>query len=270
MALNGRISNFSGIAHRYDATRHVPDGVLTRCYDLLQDRGALPIAGLVLDAGCGTGQMSLPIAARGLSIVGIDVADSMLALARAKVDASWQARYETGDVRAIAYPDGAFEGAVFSKLLMHVEDWQTACRELLRVTRPGACIVQIQDRGAFANAVRREFSRRADAAGFMNRFPGPPPASAEIPALMRSLGCAVSILTPDHLRWDAAITPRQALDGFRQRIFAEFWSLPAAAYDGILRDVAAWSLRQPGGLDAPELLRPFLQVEVYRKDGEPG
>ncbi|WP_236581045.1 class I SAM-dependent methyltransferase [Rhodococcus sp. T7] len=41
-------------------------------------------AGAVLDAGCGTGENALHVAALGLSVVGVDVAETALAIARAK------------------------------------------------------------------------------------------------------------------------------------------------------------------------------------------
>src|SRR5262249_50865871 len=41
-------------------------------------------AGAVLDAGCGTGENALHIAALSLSVVGVDVAETALAIARAK------------------------------------------------------------------------------------------------------------------------------------------------------------------------------------------
>jgi SAM-dependent methyltransferase len=41
-------------------------------------------AGTVLDAGCGTGENALHIASLGLSVVGVDVAETALALAREK------------------------------------------------------------------------------------------------------------------------------------------------------------------------------------------
>jgi SAM-dependent methyltransferase len=43
-------------------------------------------AGAVLDAGCGTGENALHLAARGLSVLGVDVAETALAIARAKAD----------------------------------------------------------------------------------------------------------------------------------------------------------------------------------------
>jgi SAM-dependent methyltransferase len=47
---------------------------------------ALAFAGPVLDAGCGTGENALHVAARGLSVLGVDVAGTALAIARAKAD----------------------------------------------------------------------------------------------------------------------------------------------------------------------------------------
>jgi ubiquinone/menaquinone biosynthesis C-methylase UbiE len=42
--------------------------------------------GAVLDAGCGTGENALHLASLGLSVVGVDVAETALAIARAKAD----------------------------------------------------------------------------------------------------------------------------------------------------------------------------------------
>ena len=41
-------------------------------------------AGAVLDAGCGTGENALHVASRGLSVLGVDVAETALAIAREK------------------------------------------------------------------------------------------------------------------------------------------------------------------------------------------
>ena len=41
-------------------------------------------AGAVLDAGCGTGENALHLASLGLTVLGVDVAETALAIARAK------------------------------------------------------------------------------------------------------------------------------------------------------------------------------------------
>jgi SAM-dependent methyltransferase len=44
------------------------------------------IVGAVLDAGCGTGENALHVASLGLSVLGVDVAETALAIARKKAD----------------------------------------------------------------------------------------------------------------------------------------------------------------------------------------
>src|SRR4051794_37577913 len=43
-------------------------------------------AGGVLDVGCGTGENALLVASLGLSVLGVDVAETAVAMARAKAD----------------------------------------------------------------------------------------------------------------------------------------------------------------------------------------
>jgi SAM-dependent methyltransferase len=55
-------------------------------------------AGAVLDAGCGTGENALHIASLGLSVLGVDVAETALAIARAKADdRGIEADFASGD-----------------------------------------------------------------------------------------------------------------------------------------------------------------------------
>jgi SAM-dependent methyltransferase len=55
-------------------------------------------AGAVLDAGCGTGENSLYVASLGLSVLGVDVAETALAIAREKAnDRGIQAEFAAAD-----------------------------------------------------------------------------------------------------------------------------------------------------------------------------
>ena len=46
-------------------------------------------AGAVLDAGCGTGENALHVASLGLPVLGVDVAETALAIAREKAGRPW-------------------------------------------------------------------------------------------------------------------------------------------------------------------------------------
>ncbi len=78
-------ASFSGAVATYYARhrRGYPPEVL----DALVDAFGLGAADTVVDLGCGTGQLSLPLAARVGSIVGVDPEPDMLAGRRRNQDA---------------------------------------------------------------------------------------------------------------------------------------------------------------------------------------
>src|ERR687885_573592 len=64
---------------------------------------ALQTDGPVLELGCGTGRISIPLARTGVSLVGIDRSEAMLARARQRITRghlSGRARLIRGDIRA--------------------------------------------------------------------------------------------------------------------------------------------------------------------------
>jgi SAM-dependent methyltransferase len=59
-------------------------------------------AGAVLDAGCGTGENALHLASLGLRVLGVDVAETALAIARAKAsDRGLEAEFAVADAFAL-------------------------------------------------------------------------------------------------------------------------------------------------------------------------
>lgn len=261
-----KTSSFSPIADRYDATREMPSAQLRACYERLVRQGLLPAQGTIIDAGCGTGQISLMLAELGYEVRGYDISATMVAIAQAKCRPEWKALYAVADVRSLPESDEAGHAVVVSKLFQHVQDWQGACRELLRVLRPGGCFIELNDRGAFGNSVRRHFAGCADALGPTQRYVGLDPHDRDpLIAFLLAQGCEeVSVDTTD-LKWKKAISYGEALDQLQQRLFAEFWYLPDDAYEGILADTAYWVDRQPEGRNNIEILAPYLSLQVFRK-----
>ncbi len=67
-------------------------------------------AGAVLDAGCGTGENTLHIASLGLPVLGVDVADTALAIARQKAaDRGIEAKFAAGDALQLERLGRTFE-----------------------------------------------------------------------------------------------------------------------------------------------------------------
>ena len=74
-------------------------------------RMAAPVDGPILELGCGTGRVAVPLARHGSRIVGIDRSTSMLARARARVRrAKLHQRVQLirGDIRHLPFPDRSF------------------------------------------------------------------------------------------------------------------------------------------------------------------
>src|SRR6266702_2648558 len=96
----------------------------------------------VLDVGCGTGASALPAAERvGPSgrILGVDLADKLLDLARAKAAKRrlHNAEFRQGDMTALGFPDGNFDAVVSVLSVFFVSDMEDLVRELWRMVKPG-------------------------------------------------------------------------------------------------------------------------------------
>jgi SAM-dependent methyltransferase len=97
------------------------------------------ISGSVLDVGCGTGENSLFLAARGLVAVGIDGAPTAITKARAKAKArGLGVRFEIADALDLSLPE-RFDTAIDTGLFHVFSDDQRPrfSESLARVVRPG-------------------------------------------------------------------------------------------------------------------------------------
>jgi SAM-dependent methyltransferase len=101
--------------------------------DVLAGFGVLPARARVLDAGSGTGALSEILAARGLRVVALDVADHRVAeIARTP--------FVMGRAERLPFGDGAFDGVISSNVLEHVRDPRSMVLELARVSRSGGFV----------------------------------------------------------------------------------------------------------------------------------
>ncbi len=108
--------------------------------------GAVPVepGDRVLDVACGTGVVTRLLADKAERVVGLDLNDAMLAVARRlRPDVRWQ----QGDAGALPFPDGSFDLVVSQAALMFFPDRVAALREMGRVAGDdGRIAVQVPGR----------------------------------------------------------------------------------------------------------------------------
>jgi len=91
--------------------------------------------GLCLDIGVGTGRMVAPLLSQGLKVVGLDISEGMLRIAKSKGTS-----VVCGDARCIPFKDETFAVAIASRVLIHLSD--PACyQEASRVLRKNGTFV---------------------------------------------------------------------------------------------------------------------------------
>lgn len=104
--------------------------------------GELSSSRRLLDAGCGPGQFTIMLAEAlpAAEVWGIDLAPTMIELARAHAAASLahaRLHFEIADVTGLPFPDGHFDALISSGSIKHWPDPVAGLRELHRVLAPG-------------------------------------------------------------------------------------------------------------------------------------
>lgn len=140
---------FAAIAPRYDATNRLLTGGVDESWRRRAVRElAPPQRGRILDVCCGTGDLSFHLVRTNprLDVVGVDFCEPMLdgARKRARREAAGaDVRFEAGDVMALPFAAGTFDGAIMGFSMRNVVDIVATLREARRVLKPGTRFVNL-------------------------------------------------------------------------------------------------------------------------------
>jgi ubiquinone/menaquinone biosynthesis C-methylase UbiE len=151
--------------------------------------GSVPLD--ALDAGCGTGFLSLLLAERGHRVTGVDAAPAMLAEARAKATARrLNVRFIEADVEALSLPDASLDLIVERHVLWTLPHPDIALDEWRRMLRHDGRLVLIE--GTWGTIERRD--EYAEIFDRLPLFGGR--AGEEIAALVRGRGFTSVAIEP--------------------------------------------------------------------------
>ena len=111
----------------------------------------------ILEVGCGAGTDLIRFARGGAQCVGVDLAQSSIALARTNFSIDGrQAQLLVADGQSLPFPDRVFDFVYAHGVVQYTNDPQALVDEVRRVLRPGgAAVFQVYNRISWLNAISR-------------------------------------------------------------------------------------------------------------------
>lgn len=107
----------------------------------------IPVDARVLDVGCGSGWATKLMAAKARDgrVVGIDIADEMIRLAREGSRSFANVEFQVASAERLPFNDAEFTHAFSMESLYYYADISEALREIKRVLKPGGLFVTVMD-----------------------------------------------------------------------------------------------------------------------------
>jgi ubiquinone/menaquinone biosynthesis C-methylase UbiE len=108
--------------------------ITTRLVEPLLDAVEVGHGTRLLDVASGPGYVAAKAAERGAAVVGLDIAEAMIALAR-RLHPGLE--FRSGDAEALPFPDASFDALVGNFVMLHLGRPEQAAAHFARVLAPG-------------------------------------------------------------------------------------------------------------------------------------
>ena len=134
---------FDSIAPVYDRLNHLLSFGIDRSWRRRLVRAVSSFCALrggevkVLDMACGTGDVSIALRRKGLDVVGADISENMLAIARKKAP---EIDFRYGDASELPFADGSFDAVTIAFGIRNFDKRAQCIRELHRVLKEGGML----------------------------------------------------------------------------------------------------------------------------------
>lgn len=262
--MTSELKSFDRVAHVYDETRGLPPdaerAVAEAIAGLVREAAPSPS---VLEVGIGTGRIAVPLAERGIRMMGIDISANMLGVLRQK-------RTDIDLILAeAAHPPlrtAAFDALLFVHILHLVPDAAATLEATLPLVRPGGVVIFAADSGRVALRAQAEgLIRQAVldvAAVDLNEAGGHESTRALTERFLREHCTDVRALVL--AQWKMPSRGRTMLERLARKDFSSSWKIPDEALPAVLERVTPALEELYGGLDTEHEIDREMRATVAR------
>ncbi|MCS6829306.1 MAG: class I SAM-dependent methyltransferase [bacterium] len=238
--------SFDRVAGDYDATRFLPETVREAVVEQVFSTASLASKDWFVDAGVGTGRFALPIAHRGVNVLGVDVSrDMMLQLLRKSPPANLH--LVQADLRSLPVRSQSVSAVLVAHVLHLIADWRRVLLECRRVLRRDGVLFLLYESGKRFPA-REHYIHLAGERGLLRPTLGAQNADEAL-AFVREIGGAVTLIEHPSLQWQARRTHREVLQELEKRTYSQLWDVPDEAHRELMLQTLSYVREQFGSED---------------------
>jgi ubiquinone/menaquinone biosynthesis C-methylase UbiE len=252
---------FDQASDYYDRTRVLPPEAMHSVLDLLTRE--LADRQPCLEIGVGTGRVALPLAERGIRMVGVDLSLQMLGELRRRAGGRPPFPIARADAVRLPFADRSFGAGLAVHVLHLIPAWRDALTELGRVIRrPGVILI---DRGGWGTDWWKEVQHRfCREAGIEPRFEGANEAE-ELDAHMSALGASARML--ERIPVTQASTVAEGIDRLEAGLYSFTWRVDEATRRRAAAAVRTWAAEAIGPLDEVRTTSGSIVYRAYDLTG---
>lgn len=174
----------------------IQEGTVAPLYEAVLHKIGLSPGAMLLDIGCGAGMFCQLAATHGAQVSGLDATESLLAIARERVQ---HGDFRRGEMEEMPYTDQQFDVVTGFNAFQYAGDRVKALREACRVARPGAPVV-------IAVWGKAEDCQAGAYVAALGSLLPPPPPSAPGPWALSQEGALEALAT------EAGLTPAKVVE----------------------------------------------------------
>lgn len=250
--------SFDRVAQDYDATRFLPESVREAVVEQMVAIGGLTPGDWVVDAGTGTGRFALPIARRGVRVLGIDVSRRMMGQLLHKRPPANLALMQA-DLRQLPVRSRCAKAVLVAHVLHLIADWRTVLQECRRVLGTRGVLFLLYEEGK-RFPVREYYLALAGERGLLRPVLGTRRAD-EVLDFMGQMGGAVTLIEHPALQWRARRTHREVLQEVEKRTYSQLWEIPDDVHHELIARTRNYVREQFGSED--EVYTADALVKLY-------